>query len=81
MVDHLETKLDHNLGSFFLEYSDKFCMGESALKSPSRMNDIDATDLGRPDTLRYNILTFVINEEYDRAIKALKDFRSAGRGF
>ena len=37
-------------------------------------SDIEANDLGRPDTLRYNILTFVINEEYDRAIKTLKEF-------
>ncbi len=36
--------------------------------------DLDISDLGRPDTLRYNILTFVINEEYDRAITYLKDF-------
>ncbi|MBC7466936.1 MAG: hypothetical protein H7256_13185 [Bdellovibrio sp.] len=35
---------------------------------------LDISDLGRPDTLRYNVLTFVINEEYDRALKALKDF-------
>jgi hypothetical protein len=50
-------------------------MGETALKQPiSKVNDIDASDLGRPDTLRYNVLTFVINEEYDRAIKTLKEF-------
>ena len=49
-------------------------MGEPALKQQSKINDIDATDLGRPDTLRYNVLTFVINEEYDRAIKTLKEF-------
>ena len=49
-------------------------MGEPALKQQSKVNDIDATDLGRPGTLRYNTLTLVINEEYDRAIKTLKDF-------
>ena len=49
-------------------------MGEAALKVQSKINDIDASDLGRPDTLRYNVLTFVINEEYDRAIKTLKEF-------
>jgi hypothetical protein len=49
-------------------------MSDPALKTQSKVNDIDASDLGRPDTLRYNILTFVINEEYDRAIKTLKDF-------
>lgn len=39
-----------------------------------RENDLDVSDLGRPDTLRYNILSFVINEEYERALKTLKDF-------
>ena len=48
-------------------------MGESALRN-TKTNDIDASDLGRPNTIRYNVLTFVINEEYDRAIKSLKEF-------
>ena len=39
-----------------------------------RENDLDLSDLGRPDTLRCNLLSFVINEEYERAIKTLKDF-------
>lgn len=48
----------------------------AALKRDDRKSphDLDISDLGRPDTLRYNILTFVINEEYDRAITYLKDF-------
>ncbi len=48
----------------------------AALKNDERKspNDLDISDLGRPDTLRYNILTLVINEEYDRAIQYLKDF-------
>ncbi len=52
-------------------------MSEAAYKSQnvgSRSNDIDVSDLGKPHTLRYNILTMVINEEYDRAIKTLKEF-------
>jgi hypothetical protein len=49
-------------------------MGEPAIKAKSRSNDIDVSDLGRPDTLRYNVLSMVINEEYDRAIKTLKEF-------
>ncbi len=40
----------------------------------SSVSDLEAHDLGRPDTFRYNILTFVINEEYDRAIRTLKEF-------
>jgi hypothetical protein len=47
----------------------------AALKEKRKgTNDLDISDLGRPDTLRYNVLTFVINEEYDRAITFLKDF-------
>ncbi len=42
-----------------------------------RENDLDVSDLGRPDTLRYNILSFVINEEYERAIKTIKDFMAS----
>lgn len=49
-------------------------MSEPALKIQNKVNDIDVSDLGRPDTLRYNVLTMVINEEYDRAIKTLKEF-------
>ena len=49
-------------------------MGEKALKYTSKTNDIDVSDLGRPGSLRYNVLTMVVNEEYDRAIKTLKEF-------
>lgn len=49
-------------------------MSDAALKLQSKSNDIDITDLGRPDTMRYNILTMVINEEYDRAIATIKEF-------
>ncbi len=51
-------------------------MGEVAESASytRRENDLDVSDLGRPDTLRYNILTYVINEEYERAIKTFKEF-------
>lgn len=55
-------------------------MGAPALKS-SRTHDIDASDLGRPDTFRYNVLTCVINEEYERAIRILKDFLDGGSDY
>ncbi len=47
-----------------------------ALQSSSKriMSELDISDLGAPDTVRYNVLTLVINEEYDRAIKYLKDY-------
>ncbi len=35
---------------------------------------VDNSDLGRPDSLRYNILTWVLSERYDKAIEELKDF-------
>lgn len=35
---------------------------------------VDKADLGRPDSLRYNILTWVLDERYDKAIDELKDF-------
>lgn len=49
-------------------------MGLPAENRPVRGMELDITDLGRPDSLRYDVLTSVINEEYDRALKALDDF-------
>ena len=34
----------------------------------------EVTDLGEVDGLRYNILTWVLDEQYDRAIAELKEF-------
>lgn len=47
---------------------------ENNTQASSSSNDFGGIDLGRPDTLRYNVLSYVSKEEYDRAIKALKDF-------
>lgn len=49
-------------------------MGAMSFKEKRAVNDLDISDLGGPDTVRYNVLTFVVNEEYDRAINYLKDF-------
>lgn len=38
--------------------------------------DSDRTDLGKSDTLRHNVLKWVLDERYDRAIQELKDFAS-----
>lgn len=35
---------------------------------------VDKTDLGKPDSLRYSILTWVLDGRYDRAIEELKSF-------
>lgn len=49
-------------------------MAAISFKDRRAVNDLDISDLGVPDTVRYNVLTFVVNEEYDRAINYLKDF-------
>lgn len=49
-------------------------MSALSYKDRHGASDLDISDLGVPDTVRYNILTFVANEEYDRAISYLKDF-------
>ncbi|MBX3041303.1 MAG: hypothetical protein KF789_11410 [Bdellovibrionaceae bacterium] len=38
--------------------------------------DGERTDLGRADSLRYNILSWVLNERYDRAIQELREFEN-----
>lgn len=35
---------------------------------------VDRSDLGTPDSFRYSILIWVLDERYDRAIEELKDF-------
>jgi hypothetical protein len=35
---------------------------------------IDRKDMGKADTLRYNIMTYVVEEQYDRAIEELRNF-------
>ena len=35
---------------------------------------LERKDLGRADTLRFNVLTFVVEENYERAISELRDF-------
>ncbi|WP_413561467.1 hypothetical protein [Bdellovibrio sp. HCB209] len=41
------------------------------------MGSVDRSDLGKPETLRNKILTWVLAERYDRAIEELKDFLDA----
>lgn len=56
-------------------------MAAEQLKAPAQESqpelfklDSDRTDLGRADTLRFNVLTWVLDERYDKAIQELKDF-------
>lgn len=41
-----------------------------------RLN-VDRRELGRADTVRYNVLVFVVEENYDRAVYELKHFLDA----
>lgn len=59
---------------FFYPDADNWLMSALSYKDRRAVNDLDISDLGVPDTVRYNVLTFVVNEEYDRAINYLKDF-------
>lgn len=52
-------------------------MAVPALKDNSGQSfeaGVDKTDLGKPDSLRYSILTWVLDGSYDRAIEELKNF-------
>lgn len=49
-------------------------MGLPAIKLSSQLQ-IDRKDMGRADSLRFNVLTFVVEENYERAIQELKKFR------
>ncbi|MFN8848015.1 MAG: hypothetical protein ACK5V3_08690 [Bdellovibrionales bacterium] len=46
---------------------------EKEEKKLFEMNN-DPVDFGKADSLRYNILNWVLDEKYDRAIQELKDF-------
>lgn len=45
---------------------------------PARKEDfqiqVDRSDMGAADTFRYNVLTYVVQEQYDRAIEELRDY-------
>jgi len=49
-------------------------MAANALVASGEKFKVDRRDIGRADTFRYNVLVFVAEENYDRAIKELKDY-------
>lgn len=49
-------------------------MGEVKLQQSDTSSEFEVKDLGRPHSLRYNVLISIINEEYDRALTILHDF-------
>lgn len=58
-----------------LKAADTYPMGVPALKPKSSLQ-VERKDMGRADSFRYNILTHVADENYDRAIHDLKNFMS-----
>jgi hypothetical protein len=58
-------------------------MGLPATKSKGSSDEIklDRKDLGKADTLRYNVVTFVVEENYDRAIEELRTFMNGPSDF
>ena len=50
-------------------------MGLPSLKKDFKPElSVDHKEMGRADTLRYNVLTYVVEENYDRAIQELRNF-------
>jgi hypothetical protein len=50
-------------------------MGLPARNQSSQLQ-FDRSDLGKADTLRFNVLSYVVEENYDRAIDTLTEFRN-----
>lgn len=51
-------------------------MGAAAESKQRSTTELDMNDLGHVNSLRLNVLTTIINEEYDVSIQRLKDFVS-----
>lgn len=51
-------------------------MGAPNLAKNMKDLTFDRSELGKADTLRFNVLTFVVEENYDRAILELNNFLS-----
>ena len=49
-------------------------MGAAAKSNDFNKLKIDRKEMGRADTLRYNVVIYVVEENYDRAIHELKSF-------
>lgn len=52
-------------------------MGLPAKINYSKSINVDRRDLGKGDTLRFNVLSHVVEENYDKAIDELKSFLNA----
>lgn len=49
-------------------------MGAAERDSKQRPSELDMNDLGHVNSLRFNVLTSIINDEYDLSIQRLRDF-------
>ncbi len=51
-------------------------MGERALEVRRKPGELDMNDLGHVNSFRYQVLTSVLNEDFDFAVTKLRDFLS-----
>lgn len=49
-------------------------MGVPALREEKAIYLVDRADMGRADSLRYNVISYVREENYDKAVQVLADF-------
>lgn len=78
-VDKTRPKLEQKSFNILLKLPKRLDMAVPVIKDgkPDKQFfevKVDTQDLGKPDSLRYSILTWVLDERYDRAIDELKDF-------
>lgn len=61
----------------FYALADSLVMGNSVIrhKQTEMKMSLDRQDLGAGDTLRYNVLTDVLDEKYERAIETIQEYR------
>ena len=59
--------------SSILQIADTIFMGAQR-ESKQKPSELDLNDLGRVNSLRFNVLTSIINDEYDLSIQHLRDF-------
>lgn len=52
-----------------------------ALKVKEENFQIERTDMGNADTLRYNVIVYVVEENYDKAIQELEAFLQKDSGY
>ena len=69
-----QVKLDHQLVRENLKKTDKVTMGAAKKEPRQKLSELDMNDLGSVNSLRFNVLTAIINDEFDVSIQRLRDF-------